>query len=79
MFVFGLMTVKFLHFCTMFYSLKIRINPVNQILRNNEKVKGAPSGLRQFLATESPLKMMRNVFYFISKAIFVLKIFKFLS
>ena len=79
MFVFGLMTVKFLYFCTMFYSLKIRINPVNQILRNNEKVKDAPSGLRQFLATESPLKMMRNVFYFISKAIFVLKIFKFLS
>ena len=79
MFVFGLMTVKFLYFCAMFYSLKIRINPVNQILRNNEKVKDAPSGLRQFLATESPLKMMRNVFYFISKAIFVLKIFKFLS
>ena len=27
-------------------------------------VKGAISGLRQFLATESPLKMMRNAFYF---------------
>ena len=43
------------------------------------KFKGALSGLRQFLATESPLKMMKNVFYFISKALFVLKIFKFLS
>ena len=42
-------------------------------------LKGALSGLRKFLATESPLKMMKNVFYFISKALFVLKIFKFLS
>ena len=42
-------------------------------------VKGALSGLRQFLAIESPLKMMKNTFYFTSKALFVLKIFKFLS
>ena len=42
-------------------------------------VKGALSGLRQFLATESPLKMMKNAFYFILKALSVLKIFKFLS
>ena len=41
--------------------------------------KGALSGMRQFLATESPLKMMRNALYFISKAVFVLKIFNFLS
>ena len=32
-----------------------------------------------FLATENPLKMMKNVFYFTSKALFVLKVFKFLS
>ena len=36
-------------------------------------------GLRQFLAYESPLKMMKNDFYFTLKALFVLKIFKFLS
>ena len=42
-------------------------------------VKGALSGLRQFLVTESPLKMMKNAFYIASKALFVLKIFKFLS
>ena len=42
-------------------------------------LKGALSGLRQFLAAESPLKMMKNAFYFTSKALFVLKIFKFLS
>ena len=32
--------------------------------------KGAFSGLRQFLATEGPLKMMKNTFYFILKALF---------
>ena len=42
-------------------------------------LKGTLSGLRQFLATESPLKMMKNAFYFTSKAHFVLKIFKLLS
>ena len=41
--------------------------------------KGALSGLKQILAIESPLKMMKNAFYFTSKALFVLKIFKFLS
>ena len=38
--------------------------------------KGALSGLRQFLATESPLKKMKNGFYFTLKALFILKIFK---
>ena len=41
--------------------------------------KGALLGLRQYLATGSPLKMMKNAFYFILKGLFVLKIFKFLS
>ena len=45
----------------------------------SENVKGALSHLRQFLATKSPLKMMKNAFYFTSKALFVLKMFKFLS
>ena len=43
------------------------------------KFKGALSGLRQFLAIENPLKLMKNSFYFTSRALFVLKIFKFLS
>ena len=43
------------------------------------KLKGAFSGLTQFLAIESPLKMMKNDFYFTLKVLFVLKIFKFLS
>ena len=42
-------------------------------------VKGALSGLRQFLAAESPLKIIRNAFHFTLKALFVLKTFKFLS
>ena len=44
-----------------------------------ELFKGALSGLRQVLITESPLKMMKNAFYFTSRALFVPKIFKFLS
>ena len=43
------------------------------------KFKGALSVLRQCWATENPLKMMKNTFYFPSKALFVLEIFKFLS
>ena len=41
--------------------------------------KGALSGLRQVLATESSLKMMKNAFHVTLKALFALKIFKFLS
>ena len=41
--------------------------------------KGALLGLRQFLVTESSLKMMKIVFCFTLKALFVFKIFKFLS
>ena len=43
------------------------------------KLKVALLGLRQFLATENPLKIMKNAFNFTSKALFVLKILKFLS
>ena len=44
-----------------------------------ETFKDALSDLRQFLATESPLKMIKNAFYFTLKALFHSKIFKFLS
>ena len=43
------------------------------------RVKGAFSGLRQFLATESSLKNMKNAFYLNLKAFFLLKLFKLLS
>ena len=42
-------------------------------------LKGALSSLIKFLANESRLKVMENAFYFILKALFVLKIFEFLS
>ena len=38
--------------------------------------KGALQGLKQFLITESPLKITKNAFYFTLKAFFVLNIFK---
>ena len=41
--------------------------------------KGALLSLIQFVALEIPLKMMKNTFYFTLIALFVLKIFKFLS
>ena len=36
-------------------------------------LKGVLEGLRQFLATEIPTKMMKNAFYFTLKALFYLK------
>ena len=42
-------------------------------------IKGPLSDLRQFLTTENPLKMMKNAFYIMLKAFFVLDIFTFLS
>ena len=44
----------------------------------HERVKSTLSGLRQFLATESPLKMMKNSFCF-TLVFFFLKINQFLS
>ena len=41
--------------------------------------KGRLSGLRQFLATENHLKLMKNVFYFTLTSLFILKISEFLS
>ena len=49
------------------------------LLKKTLTLKDTFSGLRQFLVTESPLKMIINAFYFTSKALFVLKIFKSLS
>ena len=46
--------------------------------QNIQNIKDTLYGLRQFLPTESPL-MMKNAFHFTSEAVFVLKIFKFLS
>ena len=42
----------------------------------NQTFKGPLLGLRQFLATESPLKTIKSAFYFTFKAVFVFKIEK---
>ena len=42
-------------------------------------LKSTLPDLSRFPATESPLKLMKNTFHFISKALFVLKIYTFLS
>ena len=42
------------------------------------KCKGELSGLRQFLETESHLRMIKNVFYFTLKALLVFKIFDYI-
>ena len=47
-------------------------------LANTYMIKGAFSEMREFLATQSPFKMMKNA-YSTSKALLVLKIFKLLS
>ena len=49
------------------------------LFRKESRVKDALSGLKQFLANESPLKMIKNAYYFTLKALFVLEIFTFLS
>ena len=45
----------------------------------NKLLQGTLSGLRRLSATESSLKTVRNAFYYTWKALFVLKIIKFLS
>ena len=61
-------------------SLQILVRnwPIKQ--QNHLKyLKGAFSGLRQFLGTENPLNIMKNGFDFTLKAVFVLEIFQFCS
>ena len=65
----------------MLITVIIRITTVMRIFSSKFKhfLKGALSGLRRLLATESRLKIRKNAFNFTSKVLFVLKIFKFLS
>ena len=63
--------------CSMTYIKPIKISLYN--FPRTPFLKGTLSSLRQFLATENPLQMMKNAFYFTFKALLVLKIFKLLS
>ena len=52
---------------------------INHLLQEITIFTGALSGLRQFLAIESSIKMTKNGFHFSLKALFVHKTIKFLS
>ena len=53
---------------------------VNFLVKYGFKVRLSHSKKNCFICfNESPLEMMKNAFYFILKAFFVLEIFKFLS
>ena len=53
-------------FCNGLLLCQIEIKYVkkNSLCKRNVYIKGALSSVRQFLATESPLKMMKSPFYF---------------
>ena len=69
--------LKKLHFSKIKFEFKFYMKRRKVVRHNN--FKDAFLGLRQTLATESPLNMTKNTFYFTSKDLFVLKIFKLLS
>ena len=69
---FLLKSINFYYTSFMFYKF------VNSFCKVRTESQMTLSGLRQYLANEIPLKIMKN-FYFTLKALFVLKIFKFLS
>ena len=57
------------------YGAYYRRHASAEVLSFLKEFKGPLLGLRQFLKIESPLKMMKNAFYYMSKALFVLEIF----
>ena len=66
-------------FKSMFYSFQRHDLCTYQHVKQHVHLKGPLSCLKKFLATEGPLKMVKNAFCFTLKALFVLKIFKFFS
>ena len=76
----GVFIVNFEHIsyvCPVF--LFVQFEEVNFFWEQLALIKGALSGLRKCLATESPLKLVKKGFCFALKALFVLKVFKRLS
>ena len=68
------MTKKVITECSSFCYQKVAI--VIFILKSDSYL---PNKFCVLFLIESPLKVMKNAFYFVLKALFVLKIFKFLS
>ena len=63
-------------------NIKFISNNVREMKNSDRRIKVGLSPSKKICVIcliESPLKMMKNAFYFILKAPFVLKLFKFLS
>ena len=71
------------HHCTTHPSLTIKLFFLQwlgvSLLQNLKSDSHLPKKFLFICFNESPLKIMKNAFYFILKALFVLKITKFLS
>ena len=70
-----------LSLCGQYIEILIAVNVFEIIFQRHflSAFKGSLSGLKKYLAAKSHLKMMINIFHFMLKALFVLKILKFLS
>ena len=68
-------------FCNTLHQLLTKVNLTVHFFPTEKvfTVGLSPSKKVLFCVSDSPSKMMKNDFYFILKALFVLKIFKFLS
>ena len=58
------------------FKISDKLQEINQSFKSDSHL---PKKILFICFNDSPLKMMKNVFYFILKALFALKIFKFLS
>ena len=86
-FSFAILILQYLQVCifyllfweTCFFCLFWAFSLMSYLQNLKYLFKGAPSGLslRQFFATESSLKMMKNASHFTLKALFALMVFKF--
>ena len=77
--MFGFINVQRVFFLLLLYLISLNHILYYKLDYYISQIKGAFSGLRQFLVTKSPFKIMKNTFYFTLKALFTLKIFKLLS
>ena len=71
-------TIVLAHFTTLVTAIVFGTNSSKSSMADGKIFEGALSGLRQFLATERHLKMLKSAFHFNQKAPFLLKILKFL-
>ena len=71
-------TIVLANFTTLVTAIVFGTNSSKSSMADGKIFEGALSGLRQFLATERHLKMLKSAFHFNQKAPFFLKILKFL-